>query len=258
MTDRLSPFALVFGQLAPERFPGVQQAIGGDAATAADRDRFVLLAPVGQLLRDLAPDDAPPDALEAYVRLLHHAYRHWVAGGWVYDVSADGLERALEGGSLSSETPHPALYLRLPALRVWGAPREHEPPEPLDGVFVTATATPGAIAALGIFGMHGERPGFSAVAVEGHADEDDPRTDEILIAARRPDGSATFAPLLEGGAAAGVWSVANPGELLLLTCRMLNLLPEGAQISREAVTFPPPWTSTPPAPFSSRSPPSSS
>lgn len=225
MTERLSPFALVFGQLAPERFPGIQRAIGGDAAAAADRDRFVLLAPVGQLLRDLAPDDVPPDALEAYVRLLHHAYRHWVAGGWVYDVSADTLERALAGGSLSSETPHLALYLRLPALRVWGAARDNEPPEPLDGVFVTATATPGAVAALGIFGMHGERPGFSAVAVEGRADDDRASLDQVEIPLERADGTPIFAPQLAGGAEAAMHSVADAGEMLLLVCRLLPVLP---------------------------------
>lgn len=227
MSARVNPFDLVFGEIAPERFPGVRQAIGRDAATAADRDRFVLLGPVGQLLRELVPDDAPAEALEAYVRLLHHAYRYWEAGAWTCDVGDTLLQRALAGGPLRSGHPHGALYVRLPALRVWGTAREGEPPEPLDGVFVTATAVPGTIDALGIFGMHGDRPGFSAVAVEGHADADDPGTDEVLVAARRADRSAPFAPLLEGGAAAGVWSVANPGELLLLTCRLLPLLPAG-------------------------------
>lgn len=233
MTARLSPFALVFGQLAPERFPDVQRAIGGDAATATDRDRFVLLAPVGQLLRDLAPDDAPPDALEAYVHLLHHAYRHWAAGGWIYDVGADTLVRALAGGGLSSELPHSALYLRLPALRVWGTARDNEPPEPLDGVFVTA-ATPGTLAALGIFGMHGERPGFSAVAVEGRADEDHASVDEVEIPVERADGTPMFAPQLTGGAEAAMHSVADAGEMLLLVCRLLRVLPEGARTSRES------------------------
>jgi hypothetical protein len=227
MSARVSPFDLVFGQIGPEHFPGVRQAIGNDAATAADRDRFVLLGPVAQLLRDLAPDDALPEAIEGYVRLVHHAYRYWEAGAWTCDVSDALLERALAGGTLRSTHPHGSLYLQLPALRVWGAARDGEPPEPLDGVFVTATAVPGTIAALGIFGMHGDRPGFSAVAVEGRADADDPGTDEVLVSARRADRSAPFTPLLEGGAAAGVWSVANPGELLLLTCRLLPLLPPG-------------------------------
>lgn len=233
MTGRVTPFDLVFRDIAPERFPVIQREIAGNAAAAADRDRFVLVAPVAELLRDLAPDDVPPEALEGHARLLHHAYRHWSAGGWVFDIGADLLERALTSGPLASRVLQDALYLRLPALRVWGAARDGEPPEPLDGVFVTATAAPGTVAALGIFGMHGERPGFSAVAVEGRADEDEPANSEILVAARRPDHSAAFAPLLEGGAAAGVWSVANPGELLLLTCRLLHGLHQGTQVSQE-------------------------
>jgi hypothetical protein len=225
MTARTTPFALVFAELAPARFPGIAQAIGDDPASAADRDRFVLLAPVGELLREVVPDDSPPESLEAYVRLLHHAYRHWAAGGWVYDVSEALLARALAGGPLSSRPVQPALYLRLPALRVWGAARAGAAPEPLDGVFVTRTDDQDAIAALGIFGMHAERAGFSAVAVEGRADEDRASAGELEIAARRGDGSASFAPLLEGGSAAAIHSVADAGEMLLLTCRLLPLLP---------------------------------
>jgi len=225
MSERLTPFALVFGQLAPERFPEIQRAVGDHAATAADRDRFVLLAPVGQLLRELSPDDAPPDAMEAYVRLVHHAYRHWAAGGLVFDVSDATLERAVTAGTLSSRTPHAAFYLRLPALRVWGAARDDAPPEPLDGVFVTETAVPGAIALLGVFGMHGERPGFSAVAVEGRADLDRASAGEVEIPLQRDDGSPLFAPQLSGGREAAVHSVANTGEMLLLVCRLLPYLP---------------------------------
>ena len=52
-------------------------------------------------------------------------------------------------------------------------------------------------------------------------------TGEIEIAAARDDGTAPFAPKLAGGTAAGLYSVANAGELLLLTCRLLTLLDSG-------------------------------
>jgi len=86
---------------------------------------------------------------------------------------------------------------------------------------------PGAIAVLAIFGMRPDRPGFSAVGLEGRADPDDPTASEIEIAAARDDGSAPFGPTLAGGTAAGLYSVANAGELLLLTCRLLALLDSG-------------------------------
>lgn len=225
MTRRVNPFVLVFEQLAPEHFPLIRAAVGNNAAAALDRDRFVLLGPVAQLVRELAPDDGPPEAIDAYVRLVHHGYRHWAAGGWVYDVSADMLARAVAGGPMRSTLPQEAFYLRLPALKVWGAARSGDPPEPLDGVFVTATADPGTLAALGIFGMHGERPGFSAVAVDGHADADHATIGEIEVPTERLDGTQVFASQLPGGAEAAVYSVADAGEMLLLVCRLLANLP---------------------------------
>jgi hypothetical protein len=89
---------------------------------------------------------------------------------------------------------------------------------------VSETGTAGEIAVLAIFGMRPDRPGFSAVGMEGRADEDDPTASELEIAAAREDGSAPFGPQLAGGTAAGLYSVANHGELLLLTCRLLTQL----------------------------------
>jgi hypothetical protein len=226
---RPTPFGLVFADLAAERFP----AIG---APSADRDHFVLLEPVGRLLRDIVPQDSEggPDALEAHVRLLHHAYRHWAAGGWVYRIGERALERATNGSRIASHLPQQALYLQLPELRVWGVTTPGGLPEPLDGVFVSETSAPGGIAVLGIFGMRPDRAGFSAVGVEGHADIDDPVGTEIEVAAARDDGSAAFGPTLAGGAQAGLYSLANAGELLLLTCRLLATLPAPAPASAPA------------------------
>jgi len=216
---------MVFGDLAAEHFPAIADALERSGASSANRDAFVLLQPVGSLLRQLVPAEAPADALEAYVRLLHHAYRHWSAGRWVYRVSDAALDRATAGATLSGHLVHPALYVQLPEHRVWRAPAAGETPEPLDGMFVTETSVAGSVAVLGISGMHHHRPGFSAVSVEGRVDRDDATGMELLVEARRDDGSAPFAPLLDGGTAAGLYSLANAGELLLLTCRLLGLLP---------------------------------
>jgi len=225
MSPRPTPFALVFGALARERFPAVAEFLARAEVPSADRDRFVLLEPIGRLLSGIVPADSPAEAIEAHVRMLHHAYRHWAAGGWLYQVSEPVLTRALSGGPISSHLAHQALYLQLPELRVWGPPSGDQPAEPLDGVFVTETAQPGEIAVLGIFGMRADRPGFSAVGVEGRADEEDPTASEIEVLAAREDGTAAFSPALAGGREAGIHSVANAGELLLLTCRLLAALP---------------------------------
>jgi len=221
---RATPFALAFGEIEP-RFPAIAEALQQDGAAPTDRDRFVLLEPVGRLLREIVPEDAGADALEAHVLLLHHAYLFWAAEQPIYQISDQTLRRAVAEKHITARLPHPAQYLQLPELRVWGSPNEASPPEPLDGMFVSAAPSEagggaGAISVLAIFGMRPDRPGFSAVGLEG-------RADPIEIAAARDDGTAPFAPNLAGGTAAGLYSVANAGELLLLTCRLLTLLDSG-------------------------------
>jgi hypothetical protein len=227
VSERPTPFAVVFGGIANERFPAIAEALRTGGASSEGRDAFVLVEPVARLLQDLAPAEASPDELEAHLRLLHHAYRHWTAGGWLYRVGEATLARVAAGGRISSRLPRQALYLQVPAGKVWRPPVDDAPAEPLDGLFVTETDAPGEVALLAVFGMHRGRAGFSAVALEGRADEDDAARGELEVAAARPDGSAAFAPLLGGTALAGLYSVVTAGELLLLTCRLLALLPAG-------------------------------
>jgi len=224
---RPTPFGLAFGEIA-QRFPAIAEALQQDGAAPVDRDRFVLLEPVGRLLREIVPNDAGADALEAHVLLLHHAFLHWSGAGRVYQIGELALRRAVSGKQITTQLPQPALYLQLPELRVWGAPNSAAPPEPLDGMFVSAAAAPGGVGVLAIFGLRPDRPGFSAVGIEGRADADDPGNTEIEVAAARDDGSPPFGPTLAGGSAAGLYSVANAGELLLLTGRLLSLLPPDA------------------------------
>lgn len=221
---RTTPFDFAFGAIAPQRFPAIRAALEHDGKAPTDRDSFTLLEPVGRLLREIMPEDAGPDALEAHILLLHHAYLFWAAEQRVYQVQENALRRAVADRRITTRLPHPALYLQLPELRVWGTANPASAPEPLDGMFVSAGAETHTIAVLAIFGMRPDRPGFSAVGLEGRADADDPDGNEIEIDATRDDGGAAFAPTLAGGTAAGLYSVANAGELLLLTCRLLPLL----------------------------------
>lgn len=227
MTERLTPFGLVFTDLARERFPSLAESLERAGAPSDNRDAFVLLEPVARLLQDVAPPEASPDEIEAHLRLLHHAYRHWSAGGFVYRIGDDTLARAVEASQISARLPRPALYIQLPTGKVWRPASGDTPAEPLDGAFVTATSTPNTVAVLGIFGMHRARPGFSAVAVDGRVDEDDPGPSELAVAASRSDGSPLFTLALPGGARAGLHSVTTPAELLLLVCRLIALLPAG-------------------------------
>ena len=222
---RSTPFSIAFGEISL-RFPAIAEALQQDGTAPDDRDRFVLVEPVGRLLHEIIPEGSGAEALETHVLLLHTAFLYWSSGCLVYRISEQALQRAIATREITCDPRQPALYLQLPELRVWGSPTPGTPPEPLDGMFVSRGRQPGGVAVLAIFGMRPDRPGFSAVGIEGRADSDEPGQNEIEVAAAREDGSAPFGPMLAGGFTAGLHSVANAGELLLLGCRLLTLLPQ--------------------------------
>ena len=161
---RPTPFGLAFGEIAPQRFPAIAEALQQDGSAPTDRDRFTLLEPVGRLLREIVPEASGADALETHVLLLHTAFLHWSNDGPVYRIGENALRRAVGDKELTTRLPNPALYLQLPELRVWGTPNAPNPPEPLDGLFVSTGTAVGSIGVLAIFGMRPDRPGFSAVS----------------------------------------------------------------------------------------------
>ncbi|MBW8772627.1 MAG: hypothetical protein JF590_04960 [Gemmatimonadetes bacterium] len=198
----MTPFALVFGELAEERFPALRASLAGAAIDPADRDAFVLDRAVTELLRDLVPEDAPPESLHEFIAVLQHCYLYWADGR--IDGAAD-VDLFNERPRPSAHPPVRSTYIQLPSHLYWGQLEPDAPHEPLDGIFVHRWQE--GLRALAIFGMHPERPGFSVAEVAGAAPGPLPR---------RADGSAPFAPLMEGGAAAGLRSVSGPGELLTL------------------------------------------
>ncbi|HTK55247.1 MAG TPA: hypothetical protein VL295_00365 [Gemmatimonadales bacterium] len=200
--SRVTPFALVFGELAEERFPALKASLAGAGIDPADRDAFVLDRAVTEFLRDLVPEDAPPESLHEFIAVLQHSYLFWAGGAQVNMVTTTDLP-ALD--RTARPPARPTAYLQLPSHLYWGQLEPDAPHEPLDGFFIHPWKE--GIRALAIFGMHPERPGFSVAEVGGGAPNALPR---------RPDGSTPFAPLMDGGASAGLRSVAGPAELLAL------------------------------------------
>ena len=199
---RLSPFDLVFGRMAEERFPSLRTALEGLDAT--DRDAFIMTREAIQLVRDLRPDDGIGEAIDQLVAVVHHAYLFWAAGQIVVDV---GVE-ILEGNGENGPAPAPAWYARFPERKVWAQVVEGAAHEPLDGCFAHSMADD-ALRVLGVFGLHADRPGFSVVEVAG------PRPQGLA----RESGEPLYAPRMEGGAAAGLHSIAGEEELLELGWR---------------------------------------
>lgn len=199
--SRMTPFALVFGELAEERFPALKASLAGAGIDPADRDAFVLDRAVTEFLRDLVPEDAPPESLHEFIAVLQHSYLFW-DGGQKLIVMGTSLPADV---STAAAPQRPSAYYQLPSHLYWAQLEPDAPHEPLDGIFIHRWND--AIRALAIFGMHPERPGFSVAEVAGAAPGPLPK---------RADGSAPFAPLMDGGAAAGLRSVSGPAELLAL------------------------------------------
>jgi hypothetical protein len=145
---------------------------------------------------------------------VHAAYLFYRGGERIIAVDDDTLRLVVqEAPSARPAPPAPPepVYVQLPPLRVWGIAVEGAPAEPLDGWFVTGGQT--GLSLVAVFGMHPGREGFTVVDASGQ------RPDEL----RRPDGTALFAPMLAGGATAGLASLSGAEELLELAWRVEDL-----------------------------------
>ena len=214
---RATPFDAVFGPTATDRFGVVRDGIAATGLDPRDRDAFLLVREVGELLRDLRPDEGLGQAMDTLVAFLHRAYLFWMDGAMVRGVTEAELARVVGSGqgqppAVLPSSHQPSRYVQLPPLRVWGTPLEAAPAEPLDGWFSHHDGD--SLWILAVFGLHPARDGFTAVEVAG------PRPP----AHARADDSALFAPSLPGGEAAGLFSVSGEEELLELAWRV-EILP---------------------------------
>ena len=207
--QRPTPFALVFGAIAFERFPVLRRGLEAAGRDPRDRDAFLLVREVAELLHELRPDTGVGAAVQALAAFLHYAYLFWMDGELVQTVTEKQLEKVLHLPTFRpSDLPtlRPTRYIQLPALRIWATPVEGHSAEPLDGWFACSNVQ---LSLLAIFGLSPAREGMTAVELSG------PRPAELS----RLDGSALFAPTLAGGKAAGLSSLAGEEELLELAWR---------------------------------------
>jgi hypothetical protein len=208
---RPTPLARVFGERATTLFGELRSGIEARGINPRDRDAFLLVREVAELLRALKPDRGSADTMPALVAFLQFAYLFWSDGEQVRVVSEAQLGKVL-GGPGVEHVPSVSVastgYVQLPELRVWGSPLPGEAPEPLDGWFVRDE--PAHRSLLAVFGLYPGRPGFTTVETAG------PRP----AAPHRADGSALFSPTLAGGSAAGLASITGEAELLELAWRV--------------------------------------
>ncbi len=213
--NRLDPFDFVFGEL--DVFPAIRDHASSGSVDATDRARFLEIPAVRDTLSRIQSSDlvhASPLAADEYAALLHVAYCYWAAGRHALDVPRSRLEPLLQERLPElPAVPHGACYLRFPERWFWARIDEGQPAEPLDGLFVAVTADGGTVMVLAVLGLRPGRAGLSQIAVTA--------TVRDVLAAQDLARSPAFAPALDGGALAGVHSIAAAGELLHLTALAL-------------------------------------
>jgi hypothetical protein len=228
-----TPYELVFGDGAveTEHFPGFQEEAEERGVDAADPERFVMLASVGALLRDLLADPESPEAAAAGGAsaihqaglLLFHGFHFWRFGKRVYFLEPELARKLVDAtpavGEWELTPPHPAGYLQLPRNLFWSRIDEGTPPEPVDGFFWSLIGEEDASAPpyrrldlLLVLGARAGRPGFSVIPVAmplqgqpGH----------WAAAKARPEGR-DFGNILPGGELEDLRALVTEPEVLKL------------------------------------------
>jgi hypothetical protein len=219
MAPRPTPFDVAFGPEADERFARMRASLAETGRDPHDLDAFVLDREVVTYLRGLVPEEGVGDAIEQHLALLHHAYLYWAEGGWLIRPARERTARMLQAPLADYIPPVAgsprACYVQFPERLVWAPLDPVEPHQPLDGMFVRPWPAAGFFL-LAVFGLHPAHQGFAVVDVDGYREG----------ALERADGTPLFAPVLPGGAAAGLHSVIGGEELLELAARTVPLLQE--------------------------------
>ena len=232
MSERAHPYDLVFGlpEFETERFP----AIGGDAETHGvdvyDREAFLLLASVGELLRALLPPDSTGTAFEQFGPIVAQAFQYWLNGKQTFTLEEAKLRELLGSaaaiGAWDMAPPTPAGYVQLPRNVLFARIDESAHAEAVDGFFFTmpglndpAVPPYSHLDVLLVLGLVPHRGGFSVIAVTAPITAEAPG--HFGDAQARAAG-ADFTNVLPGGER--LFAVTNTLEVLKLVARCFRAL----------------------------------
>jgi hypothetical protein len=221
---RLTPYELVFteGDFESVVFPAIGREAEERGIDPSTPERFAFLSVVGDVLREVTPEDAPPDALDQYRALLFHSYHFQAAGKRLYvldrAVARFLVEATPEMAGWAFVPPGVSGYVQLPANLFWSSIAPDTPPEPVDGFFFTEAFPDGApeardVKLLLVLGVRRSRAGFSVVQLDTGVGADLVGDSEPT----RPEGDFTNA--LPGGEISGLYSILTTGEAFRLAAR---------------------------------------
>lgn len=214
LNERPLPWTGLVAGIGEPHLQDIRTSIESGKVDDLDRDAFLLNGATGAVLRDLMPEEAPAESINAYGALLHMLYAAWVRDWPTIRITEPVLRAAISGEYPLSHSPTLPLvaYIQLPERLVWGEPVPGDAHEPLDGVFVIATSE--KVHVLAILGFRLERDGFSTM--EGAIALPSPS------ASARDSGAHAFAAAMPGGSEAGLISVVDEVELATLVMRTIE------------------------------------
>ena len=210
--SRPTPFDLLFGG-RPDLLAGLTAAATAAGRDPRDRAAFAAVPEVQRFLGELASPELVaqhPEATEEYLQLLHALYRFDAAGRRVVAPTRAQLDpwtRRLAPTTVP-QVPGGACYIQLPDQRWWAQRAPDQPHEPMDGLFLITAPRGDEVTVLAVLGLRAGRDGLTQICV--HAQPGD------FVAARAMRREPPFAPLMDGGDAAGFRSVGTAAELLTL------------------------------------------
>jgi len=207
LVSRALPWTELVSAIGEERFAEIRDALAASGTDDLHADAFILNGTVANLLRDLMPDDAPADAITAYGALLHMLHACWARDWPVVTIGDEQLRDALRRTTHDARRTMPVVcYVQLPERLAWAEPGPGQPHEPLDGIFLIASAA--RADALAVLGFRAARDGFTTM--EGAIALPSPPPPS------REGGQPAFTSTLPGGREARLISVVDAHELCAL------------------------------------------
>lgn len=216
MNARIHPYDMVFAtpELEGKAFIEIREEAAARAVDASNRDQFLMLAKMGELMRSLLPPDADKPAYSQFSAIVLHAYHYWLAGKQTFGMDEDVLRSLLAHdfiGSWHMVSPAPAGYVQLPRNLLFARIDEGAHAEAIDGFFFRHD---GQLELLLVLGLLPNRAGFSIIDVPAEVlPEDAAHFGDVKARAQGDD----FANVLPGGDR--LFAITSSTEALKLASR---------------------------------------